>query len=62
MPATSKSQFKLFKAICEGNLPDGHRGISKEVACEFVKGQSPKGLPTKVKRQIVKNKINNIKK
>lgn len=49
-PAVSKSQFILFKSICEGSLPDGHRGISKETACEFVKGQSPKGLPARKKK------------
>ena len=47
MPAKSKSQFKLFKGICEGNYPDGYRGISKGTACEYVKHQSPKGLPKK---------------
>jgi len=58
MPTKSKNQFKLFKAICEGNYPDGYRGISKKVACEFVGSQSPKGLPNKVKRQIVRKKVN----
>lgn len=61
MPAKSKEQFKLMKGICEGTYPDGHRGISRRLACEFVGGQSPKGLPTKDKRKIVKDKINNLK-
>jgi len=56
MPAVSKNQFKLFKGICEGNYPDGYRGISKAVACEFVKGQSPKGLPKKKKFRIKRRK------
>jgi len=47
MPAKSKVQWKLFKGICEGNYPDGYRGISKKVACEFVGHGSPKGLPEK---------------
>jgi len=34
-------------AICQGSYPDGYRGISKKVACEFVKGQHPDGLPQK---------------
>lgn len=49
MPAKSQKQFGLMKGICEGTYPDGYRGISREVACEFVRGQSPKGLPKKKK-------------
>ena len=56
MPAKSKVQFKLMKAICEGTYPDGYQGISKKVACEFVGGQSPKGLPEK-KREIIKKHL-----
>jgi hypothetical protein len=51
MPAKSKAQFKLMKAICEGTYPSGYRGISRRVACEFVKGQSPKGLPRKKRKR-----------
>jgi len=47
MPAKSKSQFKLMKGICEGTYPDGYRGIPRAVACEYVRGQSPKNLPKK---------------
>lgn len=57
MPARSKAQFKLFKGICEGTYPDGYHGISKKVACEFVRGQSPKGLPAKTKNKIAKSRI-----
>jgi len=60
MPAKSKAQFKLMKAICEGTYPSGYRGISKKVACEFVDHQSPKELPKKVKKKksvIIKKKI-----
>jgi len=49
MPAKSKKQFALMKAIAEGTYPSGHRGITRKVAKEFIKGQSPKGLPRKVK-------------
>ncbi len=51
MPAKSKAQFKLMKAICEGTYPSGYRGISKKVACEFVRNQSPEGLSEKVKKK-----------
>lgn len=51
MPAKSKAQFKLMKGICEGSYPSGHRGVSRKTACEFVKGQSPKGLPKKKGRK-----------
>lgn len=47
MPAKSKNQFKLMKGICTGTYPSGYKGISRKVACEFVKGQSSKGLPEK---------------
>lgn len=56
MPAKSKAQFKLMKGICEGSYPDGYRGISKATACEFVKGQSPKGLPKKKKFRVRRKK------
>ena len=42
MPAKSRSQFKLMKGVCKGTIKKS--GISKKVACEYVKGQSPKGL------------------
>jgi len=38
MPATSQAQYRLMKGICEGTYPDGYRGISKKLACEFVQG------------------------
>jgi hypothetical protein len=46
MPATSKAQFRFMMGICKGNLKS--KGISKSTACEFVRGQSPKGLPAKL--------------
>lgn len=46
MPAKSKQQFKFMQAAAHGDVKDGP---SPEQAKEFVKGQSPKGLPKKVK-------------
>jgi len=53
MPAVSKKQFALFKGICEGGIPRSRwpKGMTKKIACEFVKGQSPKGLPQRVKKK-----------
>lgn len=44
-PAKSKSQYRLMKAVENGNvkLP----GLSKEQAKEYTSGQSPKKLPEK---------------
>lgn len=47
MPATSKSQFRLMKAAASGAIDVP--GLSKKEAAEYVAGQSPKGLPEKVK-------------
>ena len=47
MPAKSKAQFKLMKGVCEGSIKK--KGLSRKTACEYVKGQSPKGLPKKKK-------------
>ena len=50
MPAVSKSQFKLMAGVCNGSYPDGYKGISKKVACEFVnKTPSTKGLPMRTR-------------
>jgi len=50
MPAKSKQQFKLMKGIAEGNIKP-KKGLTKKVATEFVKGQSPEGLPKKKKKK-----------
>ena len=52
MPAKSKQQFKLMKGIAEGSIKL-RAGLlaSKKVAREYVKGQSPKGLPRRVKKR-----------
>jgi hypothetical protein len=47
VPAKSKAQFGYMKGICEGSIKPGKSGPSKSQACEFVQGQSPKGLPAK---------------
>jgi len=44
MPAKSKEQFRLMKGICEGSIPPGGNNPTVAEACEYVKGQSPKGL------------------
>jgi len=51
MPAKSKSQFKLMKGICEGGIKPRKGLPSKKVACEYIKGQSPKGLPAKKRKK-----------
>ena len=51
MPAKSKKQFKLMKGICSGSIKPREGLPSKEQACEFVQGQSPKGLPKKVRKK-----------
>jgi len=44
MPAESKQKFKLMKGIATGSIkPRGT--LTKKVAREYIKGQSPKGLP-----------------
>lgn len=42
-PAVSRKQFKLMKAVARGDAKA--LGLSKKEAAEYVKGQSPKGLP-----------------
>ena len=44
MPAESRAKFKLMKGIAEGSIkPKGT--LTRKVAREYIKGQSPKGLP-----------------
>ena len=50
MPAKSKQQFKLMAGICHGGIrPKGK--LTKRVACEYIRGQSPKGLPRRKKKR-----------
>ena len=50
MSAKSKQQFKMMKGICKGSIKPRKDLPSKKVACEFVQGQTPKGLPKKKKK------------
>ena len=45
MPAKSQKQFKLMKGVATGSIK--HKGLTKKVAQEYIKGQSPKGLKKK---------------
>lgn len=51
MPAKSKQQFKFMHAVCSGNAKKRKGLISRHVACEYVKGQSSRGLPVRVKHK-----------
>jgi len=48
MPAKSEQQFKFMKGVAGGSIKAP--GLSPEKADEFTAGQSPKGLPHKVKK------------
>lgn len=43
MPAVSKKQFRFMQAVAHGDAKAP--GLSPGQAAEYVKGQSPKGLP-----------------
>jgi hypothetical protein len=45
MPAKSKAQFRFMQAVAHGKAKS--KGLSVKEAKEYVKGQSPKGLPEK---------------
>lgn len=48
MPARSKAQFRFMEGVAHGSIrPKG--GLTKDQAAEYVSGQSPKGLPEKIK-------------
>ena len=47
-PAKSKSQFRYFQAVAHKELKV--KGLSPAKAKEYVSGQSPKGLPERVKK------------
>jgi hypothetical protein len=40
-----------MKGICTGSIKTRKGLPSKKQACEYVQGQSPKGLPRKVRRK-----------
>lgn len=57
---TSKSQFRLLKGISEGDIPE--RGaLTKKVAAEMVEGQTPQGLPEKVKVKALNRLVSRVK-
>ena len=49
MPAKSKAQYRFMQARCHGATKQ--KGPSKKVACEFVRGQSSKGLPKRARKR-----------
>lgn len=46
-PAVSRKQFRFLKAVESGSVKAP--GFSNKEAAEYIKGQSPKGLPEKAK-------------
>jgi len=51
MPAKSKAQFRKMKGLCEGTIKRRKGDPPREVACEIIKGQSPKGLPERKRKK-----------
>jgi len=48
MPARSKAQYRYMQGIAHGAIkPRG--GLTRSKAAEYVRGQSPKGLPARAK-------------
>lgn len=48
MPAVSKAQFRMMRDVCKGTRkPTG--SLTKDQACEFVAGQTMKGLPARAR-------------
>lgn len=45
MPAVSKQQYKFMQGVAHDTIKK--KGLSKTKAAEYVRGQSPKGLPKK---------------
>jgi hypothetical protein len=48
--ATSKRQWRLFKGIAEGSIPE-KGSLTKEKAAEMLGEQSPRGLPEKAAKK-----------
>jgi len=59
MPASSKAQYRLMQAVAHGDtkLP----GLTKEKAAEFISGQTPQGLPEKVKAKALNRLVGRVK-
>lgn len=48
MPAKSKAQFRYMEGVAHGSIKA--KGLSRSQAAEYVRGQSPKGLPERKSR------------
>lgn len=59
--ATSKSQFRLFKGIAEGTIPEKGT-LTKAKAAEMLGGQTPQGLPERVAGAALGRLVSRIKK
>jgi len=58
--ATSKSQFRLFKGISEGTIPE--RGsLTKAKAAEMLGGQTEQGLPEKAAGKALNRLVTKVK-
>ena len=51
MPAKSKAQAGLMGAVCSGKAKNKPKGLSKEKACEFIRGQKVSKLPARVSKK-----------
>ena len=45
MPAKSKAQFRFMQAVAHGTARFKPKGLSRGQASEYVRHQSPRGLP-----------------
>ena len=57
---TSKSQFRLFKGIAEGTIPEKGT-LTKEKAAEMLGDQTPQGLPEKVAGKALNRLVGRVK-
>ena len=58
--ATSKSQFRLFKGIAEGTIPEKGT-LTKAKAAEMLGNQTPQGLPEKVAGKALGRLVSRVK-
>jgi hypothetical protein len=58
--ATSKAQWRLFKGIAEGSIPEKD-GLTKEKAAEMLGGQKPHALPERAKGRALGRLVNKVK-
>lgn len=52
MPATSRAQFRFMQAVAHGTAKKKPKGLSQGEATEYVRGQSPKGLPERAPKRL----------